>query len=193
MYAAPDRCRCPYLPAKPNRKPAYHQAAGGPCRCGVPIAGPDRTLYNVSVTSRGCGVVESVLKSLISGLPILVLHFGVTVLMLVVGIWAYTKITPYDEFELIRRGNVAASVSLAGACLGLAVPLAFCMAASVNVLDIVLWGIAAIVIQLIAFRATDWLLKDLPARIRAGEVGPAILLVGVKLSIAAVNAAAITG
>lgn len=138
-------------------------------------------------------MVESVVQSLISGLPVLVLHFGVTVLMLIAGIWIYTKITPYQEFELIRQGNVAAAVSLAGACLGLAVPLAFCMAASVNVPDIVLWGIAAILIQLIAFRVTDWLLKDLPARIEAGELGPAILLVGVKLSIAAINAAAIAG
>jgi len=64
--------------------------------------------------------------------------------------------------------NAAAAVSLSGACLGLAIPLAFCMAASVNTLDIVLWGVAAIVIQLIGFRITDWLLKELPSRIEAG-------------------------
>lgn len=138
-------------------------------------------------------MVESVFQSLTAGLPILILHIGVTLLMLIFGIWVYTKITPYDEFRLIREGNTAAAVSLAGACIGLAVPLAFCMSASVNVLDIVMWGIAAIVIQLIGYRVTDWLLKDLPARIESGEIGPAILLVGVKLSVAAINAAAITG
>lgn len=137
--------------------------------------------------------MESVLQSLISGLPVLVLHFGMTVAMLIVGIWVYAKITPYDEFLLIRQGNIAAAVSLSGACMGLALPLAFCMAASVNVLDIVLWGVAAILIQLTGFRVTDWLLRDLPARIEAGEIGPAILLVGIKLSVAAINSAAITG
>ena len=137
--------------------------------------------------------MEAVLQSLISGLPVLVLHFGITVVMLIVGIWVYTKITPYDEFYLIRQGNIAAAVSLSGACVGLALPLAFCMAASVNAMDIVLWGVAAILIQLTGFRVTDWLLRDLPARIESGEIGPAILLVGIKLSVAAINAAAITG
>lgn len=136
---------------------------------------------------------DSVLQSLVSGLPVMVLHFAVTVVMLVIGIRVYTLITPYNEFELIRDGNVAAAVSLAGACLGLAIPLAFCMAASVNTLDIILWGAAALIIQLLGFRATDWLLKDLPSRIEAGEVGAAILLVGVKLSVASINAAAVAG
>ena len=103
-------------------------------------------------------MAESVVQSLLAGLPVLVLHFGITVVMLVAGVWVYTKITPYSEFQLIREGNIAAAVSLSGVCIGLAIPLAFCMAASVNVLDIVLWGIAAIVIQLIGFRVTDWLL-----------------------------------
>ena len=138
-------------------------------------------------------MIESVLQSLVSGLPILVLHFGITVAMLIIGIWVYTKITPYNEFQLIREGNIAAAVSLSGACIGLAIPLASCMAASVNVLDIVLWGVAAIVIQLIGFRVTDWLLRDLPLRIQSGEIGPAILLVAIKISIAAINAAAISG
>ena len=138
-------------------------------------------------------MAESVLQSLLSGLPILVMHFLVTVVMLVIGIRVYTFITPYDEFDLIRGGNVAAAVSLAGACLGLAIPLAFCMAASVNTLDIVLWGAAALAIQLLGFRVTDWLLKDLPSRIVAGEMGAAILLVGVKLSVALINAAAVAG
>jgi putative membrane protein len=138
-------------------------------------------------------VAESVLQSLLSGLPVLLMHFVVTIIMLVVAIRVYTFITPYNEFDLIREGNVAAAVSLAGACLGLAIPLAFCMAASVNTLDIVLWGAAALAIQLLGFRITDWLLKDLPFRIEAGEMGAAILLVGVKLSVASINAAAVGG
>ena len=138
-------------------------------------------------------MMESVVQSMLTGLPVLALHFMVTVVMLVGGILVYTRITPLQEFRLIREGNTAAAISLAGACLGLAIPLAFCMAASVNIIDIVLWGIAALVIQLFSFRVTDWLLRDLPSRIEAGELGPAILLVGIKLSIAAINAAAVTG
>jgi putative membrane protein len=151
-------------------------------------------IYNsVIIVAPGVRMVESVLQSLLFGLPVLVMHFAVTTVMLIVGIRVYTRITPLDEFRLIREGNIAAAVSLSGACLGLAIPLAFCMAASVNTVDIVLWGVAAIAIQLIGFRVTDWLLKELPSRIEAGEMGPAILLVGIKMSIAVINAAAIAG
>jgi putative membrane protein len=46
---------------------------------------------------------------------------------------------------------------------------------------------------LIAFRVTDIVLKDLPNRIVDAEMGPAILLVSIKLAAAAINAAAVTG
>jgi hypothetical protein len=72
-----------------------------------------------------------VLQSLISGFPVLLLHFMVTAGMLVTGVLVYTAITPHHEFELVRAGNPAAAISLSGAILGLGIPLAFCLAASV--------------------------------------------------------------
>lgn len=137
--------------------------------------------------------MEAVIHSLMQGLPVLLLHFLLTVIMLASGVWIYTRITPYEEFSLIREGNIAAAVSLSGATLGIAIPLAFCMASSVNAIDIVFWGVVALAIQIASYRVTDWLLRGLPARIQAGEIGPALFLVSVKLSIAAINAAAISG
>ena len=43
------------------------------------------------------------------------------------------------------------------------------------------------------YRIIDFLLKDLPTRIEAGEVGPAILLASVKIGVAAITAAAVSG
>lgn len=137
--------------------------------------------------------MEAVLESLAAGFPILILHFAVTLTMLVVGISAYLWMTPFPELKLIREGNVAAAVSLAGAVISLAIPLAFAMAVSVNVFDIVVWGGVTLIVLLAVYRATDFLLKDLPKRIEAGEVGPAILLVSIKLGVSAINAAAVSG
>ena len=95
--------------------------------------------------------------------------------------------------ELIRAGNTAAATSFSGAIIGLAIPLAFCMATSVSILDIIIWGVIALIIQLITFRLVDILLKGLPKRIEDGEIGAAILVVGVKLAVAMINAAAIAG
>ena len=67
------------------------------------------------------------------------------------------------------------------------------MATSVGVLDIIIWGFVALVIQLLTFRLVDILLRGLPKRIEDGEIGAAILVVAVKLSVALINAAAIAG
>jgi len=49
------------------------------------------------------------------------------------------------------------------------------------------------VILLVVYRIIDFLLKDLPARIENGEIGAAILLSSVKLAVAAITAAAVSG
>lgn len=137
--------------------------------------------------------MDAAIQSFISGIPFLLTHFAVTVLMLVAGVFIYMWITPHDERALIRQGNNAAAISLAGAILGLAIPLAFCMANSVNVYDIVIWGLVTLVIQIATFRIIDLWLRDLSKRIEEGETGTAILLVSVKLAVAAINAAAVSG
>ena len=88
---------------------------------------------------------------------------------------------------------MAAAIALAGAVLSLAIPLAFSLSVSVSVLDIVAWGVVTLIILLIVYRLIDFLLKDLPARIENGEVGAAILLSAVKLAVAAITAAAVSG
>ena len=137
--------------------------------------------------------MDAAIQSFLAGIPFLLSHFGVTVLMLVIGVFIYMWITSHDERALIREGNTAAAISLAGAILGLAIPLAFCMASSVNVYDIVIWGIVTLVIQLATFWIIDIWLRDLSKRIEEGQVGTAILLVSVKLAVATINAAAVSG
>jgi len=134
-----------------------------------------------------------VIQSFLAGFPVLLLHSSVTLAILGVGVFLYVRITPYDEIALIRDGNTAAAVSLGGAILGLAIPLAFSMASSIGVWEILIWGPVTLILQLIAYRFTDLILRDLPKRIIDGEMGPAILLVSIKLAVSAVNAAAVTG
>ena len=55
--------------------------------------------------------MDPVIQSVISGFPVLILHFLTAIAVLAAGILAYTLITPYDEIALIREGNLAASIS----------------------------------------------------------------------------------
>ena len=137
--------------------------------------------------------MEAVFQSFLAGFPVLLLHSSVTLAMLAAAVALYIKITPYDDLGLIRDGNVAAAVSLAGAILGLGIPLAFSMASSISVWEILIWGPVTLVLQLVAFRFTDLIMRDLPQRIVDGELGPAVLLVSINLAVAAINPAAVTG
>ena len=137
--------------------------------------------------------MEAVLESFVTGLPVLLLHYLVTLTMLAIGVTIYIWMTPYKELELIRGGNVAAAISLGAAIISLAMPLAFSMAVSVGVWDIVVWGLVTLVIVLVVYRLIDFLMKDLPDRIEAGELGPAILLAAVKLGVSIITAAAVSG
>ena len=136
--------------------------------------------------------MDAVIQSFLVGFPVLILHSSVTLAMLAMGVFFYIKITPHDEIDLVRAGNSAAAVSLAGAIIGLAIPLAFSMASSVTIWEILIWGPVTLLLQLIAFRLTDLMLKDLPKRITDGEMGAALLLISIKLAVAAINAAAVT-
>lgn len=134
-----------------------------------------------------------VIQSLLSGLPIFLLHLACATLAWLAALALYMWITPHDEFALIRAGNDAAAISLGGAAIGLAIPLALCLAGSVNVWDIMIWGSVTLILQLIAFRFVDYLLGSLSSRIEANERSAAIFLAMMKAAIACLTAAAVAG
>ena len=128
-----------------------------------------------------------------SGFPVMVLHLGVTLGLLILGALIYALLTPWREIALIRDGNPAAAVAFAGVLIGLAIPLAVSLSVSTSVRDVALWGLATLVLQLLAFRIVDLILTGLPQRIQDGEISAAVLLVGAKLATALILSAALTG
>lgn len=125
------------------------------------------------------------------GFPTTLLHAGVAVLILFLGATLYVLLTPHKEVALIRDGNAAAAISLGGVLVGLAAPLALSLNSSTSLVEIVIWGVSTVMVQLLVFRLVDLLLRGLPQRIQEGEVAAAALLVGAKLSTALILAAAV--
>ncbi|HEY3697139.1 DUF350 domain-containing protein [Phenylobacterium sp.] len=133
------------------------------------------------------------IQAFATGFPLTLLHAGVTTLILFLGALAYVMLTPHREITLIREGNAAAAVSLGGVLVGLAIPLAVSLNASTSIIEIGVWGLSTVVVQLLVFRVVDLLLRGLPQRIQEGEVAAAALLVGAKLATAIILAAAVAG
>ena len=137
--------------------------------------------------------MEPALNSFLAGFPVFISHFALTVLLLFVGVVVYHWITPHHEMKLIREGNSAAAISLGGMIVGLGLPLAVSLANSITLIDILIWGVVALAIQLVTYFAIDILLKGLSKRIEEGQMSSAILLAAAKISVAAINAAALSG
>lgn len=137
--------------------------------------------------------MSTILETLGSGLPVLALQFAVTLALLAVGIMVYMAMTPFHERALVEQGNAAAGLVLAGTLVSLAIPLAATLATNNRTLDIVLWGLVALAIQLATFRLAAMLLPRLREMIEQGNVAAACVLTGVQLSVALLNAGAMAG
>lgn len=137
--------------------------------------------------------LDASLQSFAAGFPTFALHGGMTVAIMLVGLAIHSWLTPYRELKLVRENNVAAGISLGGAFLSLAIPLASAMGSSLNWADLLLWGVVTLLVQLFALRFVDILLPAMPRRIREGEISAALVLVSVKLSFGIILAAAVAG
>ncbi len=127
-----------------------------------------------------------------AGFPLVLLHAGITLVILVLASVLYALTTPYKEITAIRDGNGAAAVSFGGVIVGLAIPLAMALNAANTTRELAIWGVATAVVQLLVFRLTDFVLMGLPSRVyNDGEVPAAVLLVAAKLAGAFIIAAAV--
>ena len=135
----------------------------------------------------------AVWNSVVAGLPVLIIHLGVTTGIFIAGLAIYIWVTPYHELRLIRQNNVAAAITITGAMLALVIPLAATMANSVSVADIFLWGMVAVVLQLIAFGVVALLFRQLAQAIERGDIAPALVLAAAQISTGILNAAAMSG
>lgn len=128
-----------------------------------------------------------------SGFPVMLLHAGVTLAIFAAGAAAYALVSPHREFQLARGGNAAASLSFGGMLVGLALPMAFALAASASVLEVALWSVSTAVVQLFLFWLVDLVFQGLPHGVRDGDIGAAALLALARLATAGLLAAAVAG
>lgn len=137
--------------------------------------------------------VTAVLPRLGSGLSVLLLHLLTTLALLALGVLCYMGMTPFRERTLIATGNTAAGLVLGGTLVALAIPLAAMLATSHIWLDIVVWGLVAVILQLATFVLAVAVFRNLRTMIEAGNMAAAIVLIGVQLAVALLNAAALAG
>jgi len=132
------------------------------------------------------------LPKMLTLLPAFFSYFAVAVILLVVFLLIYVNVTPYDEIALIRQGNTAASISLSGALIGFAMPVANVIAHSDTLGDLAAWGALAGVIQLLTYLVARFALPHLTEDIPAGKISEATFLAALSITVGLINAACLS-
>ncbi|MBA4348534.1 MAG: hypothetical protein C0415_00895 [Thermodesulfovibrio sp.] len=128
----------------------------------------------------------------VSGLLDFALYFGSSVILVILFLAVYVRVTPYREFKLISEGNLAAAYSFSGALLGFAIPLASAVAHSVGLIDMIIWGMIAMFVQIITFFVVKTIFPSIVSDIPSNQVSKGLFLGVVSLAVGILNAACIT-
>ena len=128
----------------------------------------------------------------LAGLPAFLLYFSLALALFGLFLAVYLAVTPYRELTLIRQGNAAAAISLGGAAVGFVLPLARAVTQSVSALDLVVWGVVALIVQVVVFFLVGKLVPRFAEAIREGRIAGAILLASLAIGVGLLNAASMT-
>jgi len=128
----------------------------------------------------------------LAGLPAFLLYFALALALLGLFLAIYVTVTPYHELTLIREGNAAAAISLASAVIGFVLPLARAVTQSVSALDLVVWGVVALIVQVVVFFVVGKFVPRFVEAIKEGRIAAAILLASLAIGVGLLNAAAMT-
>ena len=119
-------------------------------------------------------------------------YFGGGVLLVVLFSLIYLKVTPYDEIRLVREGKIAPAISFGGAIFGFISPLTAAIAHSVNFLDMVIWALIALIVQILVFLLVRLTFRSFINDIANDKIGSALFLAIVSIAAGLVNAASMT-
>ena len=128
----------------------------------------------------------------LAGFPLFLAYFFTALALTVAYVFIYTKITPHNEIALIKENKPSASVAMAGSLLGFVTPLASAIANSQDLMDMLLWGVVAFMVQISAFFFLRLFFPKISARIANNELASGIWLGAISLSAGILNAACMT-
>jgi putative membrane protein len=134
--------------------------------------------------------MDAVLNS-IAGLQNFALYFVISIALFFVFKIVYAFVTPHDEWKLVKEEkSTAAAIGFGGAMIGFAIALSGAVKNSEFLLDYTIWGVVAIVAQLLAFALLRFtFMPKIAERIQNNEVSAGVMLGAMSVAVGLLNAA----
>jgi putative membrane protein len=115
-------------------------------------------------------------------------YFCTAIVAVVAYLFVYTRVTPHNEFQLIRDNDPAA-IALGLSLLGFSLPVVSAIAHAASVVDCLIWSVIALAVQIVVYFLVKIPIPNLSGRIATGEMASAIWLGLASLAAGALNAA----
>jgi len=128
----------------------------------------------------------------LSGLIPFLTYFLSGIIALLLFSLAYLFVTPYPEIELVRQGKTAPAISFGGAIIGFVFPLYSAISHSVNMVDMMIWSLVALIVQILVFIVLRVVFRHLIEDIAEDHIGPAVFLAFMSVAAGLINAASMT-
>lgn len=127
-----------------------------------------------------------------AGLPAFLLYFIVGAALIAAFAAIYLRMTAHDEIALIRGGNISAAVAMGGNIVGFSLPLEQAISQASSIPDCVLWALAAMIIQFIAYGLARFLIPELSRKIEQDSLPSAVMLAVIAIVSGTLAAASMT-
>jgi putative membrane protein len=119
------------------------------------------------------------------------LGFFVTgVILIVIFMAIYVFITPHKELALVRQGDTAAGFAFGGTLIGYALPVSKAVGEAPTVLDMLVWSVIGLVIQLMVYFAVRLLVPGISKKIEENNVGAGVFLACASIAIGMITSGA---
>ena len=131
------------------------------------------------------------MTSSLEGLLPFITYFGTGLAAMVLFKVLYARLTPFDEWGLVKNQfNTAAAISIGGALLGYTLALAAAASNSVAYFDFLIWALIAMAAQLLTFVVVRFaLIPTIVEKIENNKIAGAIVLASINVSVGLLNAA----
>jgi putative membrane protein len=125
---------------------------------------------------------------ILNSLSYYLLHLLTGFALLGVFINVYTRLTPFDEMDLINKGISAAALSFGGAMIGFSLTIASSILHSDSYLMFLIWGLTSMVVQLLCYLVVSRFIPHLEKALEADNVAVGMLTGAIGIAVGLINA-----
>lgn len=120
--------------------------------------------------------------------------FVVACVIVLIGVWLFELVTTkYKDWDEIADGNYAVALSVGGKIVGLCVILLFAIIENSLIINVIIWGIIGIILQLIVYYLFEWITKfSVQEKLKERNLAVGLISFCVSVGLALVIGASLT-